>query len=77
MVRQEDIREAILKNVVHVQALVKLTDQLKQELSMDNPKKTNVDKLVKKIQKQHDKMLGTPAADWACAMARDVLNQLK
>lgn len=77
MIRKEDIREMILKNVVHVQSLVKLTNQLKQELSSDNPKKTTVDKLVKKIQKQHDKMLGTPAADWACAMARDVLNQLK
>lgn len=77
MIQREDIRTAILENVVHVRALVKLTDQLKQELNKDKPNKTNVDKLVKKIQKQHDKMLGTPAADWACAMARDVLNQLK
>lgn len=77
MIGKEDIREMILENVVHVQSLVKLTNQLKQELNKDKPSKTNVDKLVKKIQKQHDKMLGTPAADWACAMARDVLNQLK
>lgn len=69
----DDMPMLIMKNIANVRKLNETVIKLQEELQKKSPKASAVEKLRLSIKKQHDKLLGSPAADWSCAMARDIL----